>query len=309
MSVVSFMFSAEDCVVFDTLNKHCQRLKSQLEQKQVWTGTIACVSDNRKDIIIYNVFSNSTSQTISLSQTIDHVIHNRDELIVWPDVPLYQVISVNLITYKTEKRLRVDFSDIWCVKPFSDGTIAIGLDNELLIFKDWKKQYSIRAKMAHDAILMQNGDICTAHNYSANRKIVIWKNATACTKYKLGPCSSLLEYTPGTIVSLHEDKIFYIQSNEWKSTTAPSCLLANSLLKIKNGTFVVASAENNDIYVYDGQVLRYTISEKRERYIGSKILLVQPGIISWQNDYLIVYDVEKRKVIGEYKCPGEAVFF
>jgi hypothetical protein len=304
MSVVTFSFSTAPEQKFDTLNAQCQRLKSQLEQKNTWNGKIACVDEYGQTIIFFDVFTSSTIQTILFSEVIESAVQHYDELIVW--TVSRTIFSIDLVTYKTEKRFQAEEGeDIWCVKSFPDKTLAIGFDKELIVFKNWVKQYSLPAPMAYDSILLQNGDICTVHD-QRDRTIAYWKTTETHTTYKLGRCHTLLEFTPGIIVTFNGNNLLYLQSNKCKEVQANSSLYSQSLIKIKNGMFVVLSMESGDIYVYDSDELIYTIQEERDGC--DKVMLVEPGVIGWQTTHFITYNVENRQVTGKYDCPeGEVV--
>jgi hypothetical protein len=295
--IVSFCLLSTDTTIFDTVNTQCQRLKTKLARAGKWRGRVACIEE-KTSVQIIDILK-QTIQTITTLERISSCFtqHSNEILVVTP----HTIYAVNTTTFNMEIRLHVHPNEIRVAKPLADGRIAVRVGRIIEIYKDWQLLFEITTNSVKDVISLSDGRICVLSN---SRTLTIWENGQEIRNIDV---DRVIELSPSTLLladPLHLHFISVEGTNRVRIDTPKYWPM--SLLKIKDATFIIASYNQDEIHVYDGDTKRFSVTTNRGQ--GCAPLLVEPGVILWSNKQEVtLYDIEHRTVIGVYKCKGNPI--
>jgi hypothetical protein len=298
-AIVSFKFHLQG--ESDTLDMQAERLKTQLaKQKIAWTSGLVCY-DKSGVLTIYNVFTSTVVQTVDFKKhQIVSITQHGKEILVRTLVQPYSVFSVDMTTFKKKLRTQAPlYLDFDIVKSLDNNLIAVGVNGKLSIYnKNWKQQYIIQVHLVHDAVLLQDRNLCAIHGVNQKRTVTCWKKNQKIFSHQVPDAKYLIETTPNVLLTAY-DKTLYFITKERVEKRSGKTQFKDYVIKVKDGTFLLRSQNSNEIYVYDGARFLFSIREEREDW--SMPCLVAPGIIGWQNNSkIILYDVEKRLIVAKH---------
>jgi WD40 repeat protein len=288
--IVSFCLLSTDTTIFDTINTQRQRLKTKLARTGKWRGRVVCI-EGKTSIQITDILK-QTTKTITIPERISSCVtqHSNEILVVTPNT----IYAVNTTTFNMEIRLRIHPKEIQIAKYLEDGRFVVKVGGIIKIYKDWHLLFEIIGKIVKDIISLSDGRICVLSN---SRTVTIWENGQESRNIDVCRETRVIELSPGTLLLADPLHLGFITVEGTNQV---------SLLKIKDGTFIIASYNQDEIHVYDGDTKRFSVTTNRGQ--GCAPLLVEPGVILWSNKQEVtLYDIEHRTVIGVYKCKGNPI--
>jgi hypothetical protein len=307
-ATIAFEFTEDVSITNNDIETLFSWLSVKLVQKRVWNGKAACVIGHTgKTLAIHDVFKNQTILKVEFPCMIQRIVQAGKELIIILR-NIFGATKICLFDLETAvAHIRGETNQyISCCRPLRDGSIAIGVGKDILLFKDWQIVKTIPTEKTCDIIQLKSGQVVTL---AQKKEITIWDEdfSTSKTHNTINEAKKLTELTPGVVCANGGTFAYIVNVQQGAGEQTTDFGMNPDLLVLSNG-MVVAKSNRSAICIYEEQTLLYSIPLEHQEV--NSLMEVAHGIIAWEVERKVrLFDVIRERELDPRDCPGDVFCF